>query len=218
MTAAAPAPAEDFLSRAMSLDNLITRLGDTSSSSPIPAILEQVHEDLVMYSQISRGNVPPGASAAGVTGVVAPGSPLTNEQMQDAAWMQSGATQAEVIIRQFLFALSKSPITTDAQKIYADITGDSTGIHLDEVTGDLQTFLHDIEVVAAPINNLVDLREPDGSLPPPRSGAGALIRYLGPTIRTVNDATSRVNAFLDPSAISQLNNELTVLSQGRDRP
>jgi hypothetical protein len=38
-------------------------------------------------------------------------------------------------------------------------------------------------------------------------------RYLGPVLEALNDATRRVNALLDPSAISQLENDLTVLSQ-----
>lgn len=204
--------AEDFLDRAMSLDSLITRLGDKSRSSPTMTILERMQQDLSMYGQIAQGHVPPGVDATGAT-AVAQGAPPTGAQMQDAAWMQSGVTQADMIVRRFLFALSRSPITTDAQKVHADITGDSGGLHLDEITSDLQAFLHDIDVVVAPINKLVGYRAPDGSAPGPQTGAGAVTRYFGPVLKEINDATSSVSASLDPSAASQLTNDVSVFSQ-----
>jgi hypothetical protein len=186
--AAAPAhppPCEsDFLERAMSLRDLVTSLGDSSSSAQIPTILRQVEADLSTYSQIAAGRDPSSADQI--------------QQMQDAAWMQSGATQAYVIIRQFSAALSASPITTDAQKISADITGG----HHDEVIRDLRGFLHDINVVVAPINELVGYRSPDGGAPGPETGAGAVMRYLGPVLATINKAKSGVSAFLDPATIS----------------
>jgi hypothetical protein len=198
--------ADDFLERAMSLHNLITSLGDSSSSSQMMTIQQQVRADLSTYSQIASGRVPSSAND----------TRTQVQQMQDAAWMQSGATQAYVIIRQFSSALSTVPITTDAQTVYTDIAGDNTGLHLDKVISDLQTFLKDIDVVVAPNNELVGYREPDGSAPGPKTGAGALMRYLGPVLAAINEATSSVNAFLDPSAIPQLQNELTVLSQAHD--
>jgi hypothetical protein len=197
--------AEDFLGRAMSLDDLVTSLGDSSSSSRLATIEQRVREDMTTYGHLAQGR-----------GTNNQGAPLTNAEMQDAAWMQSGATQADMLIRQFAHALSKSPITTDAQAIQTDITGDSAGLHLDKVVDDLQTFLHDIEVVVAPINQLITLREPDGSALTPKSGAGALLLYLGPVMKEVNDATDHVNASLDPSAISRLKNELTMVSQAHD--
>ena len=211
--------AEDFLGRAMRLHKLIISLGDSSSSSPIKTILQQVREDLSTYSQIAQGRVPSGADAGGGTRSVAEGAPLTTAQMQrmqDAAWMQSGATQADMIIRQFLNSLSTSPITTDARNVYTDVTGDSAGLHLDKVISDLQMFLKDIEVIVAPINTLVGYREADGGVPGPDTGAGAVMRYLGPILKNINDAMSSVNAFLEPSAISPLKNDLTMLSQGHD--
>jgi len=197
--------AEDFLGQAMSLGDLVTRLGDSSSLSRLATIQQRVRDDMTTYSQRAQGR-----------GADPQGAPLTNAQMQDAAWMQSGATQADMLIRQFAHALSKSPITTDAQAIQTDITGDGAGLHLDKVVDDLQTFLHDIEVVVAPINKLITLREPDGSALTPKSGAGALLLYLGPVMKEVNDATDHVKASLNPSAISQLKNELTVVSQAHD--
>ena len=212
------ADAEAFLERAMSLHDLITSLGDASSASPIKTILQQVQEDLSTYSQIAHGRVQPDADAGGDTSSVAQGKArrTPEEQMQDAAWMQSGAAQARMIIRQFANRLSTSPITTDAQNVHADITGDSTGIHLDKVIGDLQTFLKDIEVIVAPINTLVGYREADGGVPGPETGAGAVMRYLGPVLKNVNDAMSSINALLEPSAISRLKNDLAMLSQGHD--
>jgi hypothetical protein len=207
---------EDFLGRAMSLHDLITRLGDSSSSSQLATIQQRVREDLSKYAHIASGR---GADGDAGTGDIAQRGPLTSAQMkerQDAAWMQSGAAQAQVIIRQFAIALSKSPITTDAQKVYADVPGDGAGLHLDKIVSDLQTFLHDIDVVVAPIDKLITLRDADGSPLTPKSGAGALLLYLGPVIEAIHDATSRVSAFLDPSASSRLENDLTVLSQGHD--
>jgi hypothetical protein len=197
--------AEDFLGRAMSLDDLVTRLGDSSSSSRLATIQERVREDMTTYGHLAQGR-----------GTDSQGAPLTNAQMQDAAWMQSGATQADVLIRQFAHALSKSPITTDAQTLQIDITGDSAGLRFDKVVDDLQTFLHDIEVVVEPVNKLITLREDDGSALTPKSGAGALLVYLGPVMKEINDATDHVKASLDPSAIFQLKNELTMISQGHD--
>jgi hypothetical protein len=226
-TPIAPAPArpcrsngaDDFLDRAMSLNDLITRLGDSSSSSPIMTILQQVREDMTKYGEMKQGRIPGGADGAGGTSFLAQGAPPTREQiqqMQDAAWMQSGATQADWIIRQFLHGLSTAPVTTDGQQVYADIAGDSAGPHLDKVIDDLQTYLKDIEVVVAPVHKLVDYRDPDGGVPGPKSAAGALILYVGPVLKTVDDAVSSVNAFLDPSAIPQLKNDLTGLAQGHD--
>ena len=197
--------AGNFLGRAMSLDDLVISLGDSSSLSRLATIRQRVREDMTTYGHLAQGR-----------GTDPQGAPLTNAQMQDAAWMQSGATQADMLIRQFAHALSKSPITTDAQAIQTDITGDGAGLHLDKVVDDLQTFLHDIEVVVAPINKLITLREPDGSALTPKSGAGALLLYLGPVMKEVNDATDHVNASLDPSAISRLQNELTMVSQAHD--
>jgi hypothetical protein len=202
--------AEDFLGRAMSLHDLITRLGDTSSSSPLVTIEHRVREDMSKYGRRAQGNAGDGTSAGGQ------GTRLTNEQMQDAAWMQSGATQADMIIRQFSFALSRAPITTDAQKVSTDITGDRGGLHLDQVIGDLQALLHDIEVATAQINQLITLRESDGSALTPKSAAGALLVYVGPLMNELNDARNRVNALLDPSVLSQLNTELTLFSQKHD--
>ncbi len=199
--------AEDFLGRAMSLRDLITRLGDSSSSSRLMTIQQRVREDMSTYGRLASGRGADGTSQ---------GAPLTNQQMQDAAWMQSGATQADEIIRQFSFALSKAPITTDAETVYADITGDRADLHLDQVTGDLQTFLQDIEVVAAPVNKLITLRESDGSPLTPKSGAGALLLYLGPVMKEIGDATSRVTALLGPAAIPQLKTDLTLVSQAHD--
>jgi len=205
--------AEHFLERAMSLRDLITGLGDSSSSSPIMTILQQVQEDLSTYGQIASGR------GAGGTSSVAQGAPLTSAQMkqlQDAAWLQSGATQADGSIRQFLSGLSTSPITTNAQAVYTDITGDGAGLHLDKVISDLQAFLKGIEAVVAPLNTLVGYREADGGAPGPETGAGALARYLGPVLTELNDAMRSVNTFLAPSAVSQLKNDLTMLSQGHD--
>jgi hypothetical protein len=198
--------AEDFLERASSLHNLIASLADTSSSSPFTTILQQVREDLSTYSRLANGQgIPPGADA-----------PPTPDQRQAAAWMQSGATQAFVIIRQFRGGLSTSPIATDARKVYIDVTGDGTGLHPDTVISDLQTFLHDLEVVLAPIDSLVGVRMPDGGAPGPETGAGATKRYLDPVLEAIHDAMSSIDAFLDPSAISQLRNDLTMLSRGLD--
>jgi hypothetical protein len=205
--------AEDFLGRAMSLHDLVTRLGDSSSSSPLMTIQQRVREDMSTYGRIKQGQ---GADGTSVVGQGAPPTNAQMQQMQDAAWMQSGATQADVIIRQFSFALSKSPITTDAQAVYTDIAGDAAGLHLDKVVSDLQTFLQDIEVVAAPVYNLITLRESDGSPLTPKSGAGALLLYLGPVMKEINDATSSVKAFLDPGGIPRLKSELTMVSQGHD--
>ncbi len=112
-------------------------------------------------------------------GESADGVPLTNEQMQDAAWMQSGATQAVAIVQGSRSLFRRSPVTTDAQAVSADITGDNEGLHLEKVTGDLQTFLKDIEDAVAQVNQLINLREPDGSALTPRElcrGAGRLPR------------------------------------------
>lgn len=202
------ADAEDFLARAMSLHDLVTRLGDPSSSSPLATIQQRVREDLTKYGRIAQGQGPDGSDGQGAR--------LTDEQMQDASWMQSGATQADVLIRQFAFALAKSPLTTDAQTLHADIAGDSAGLHLDKVASDLQAFLQDIEVVAAPVNDLITLRESDGGPLTPKSGAGALLVYLGPVMKELNDATDRARASLDPAASSQLEAELTLVSKGHD--
>jgi hypothetical protein len=199
----AQSDAEDFLGRAMSLDDLVTSLGDSSSLSRLATIQQRVREDMTTYSNLAHGTDSQGAS-------------LTNAQMQDAAWMHSGATQADMLIRRFAHALSTSPITTGAQAIQTDITGDGADLHLDKVVDDLQTFLHDIEVVVAPINELITLREPDGSALTPKSAAGALLVYLGPLMKEVNDATDHVKGSLAPSAISQLKNELTRVSQAHD--
>jgi hypothetical protein len=205
--------AEDFLGRALSLHQLIIRLGDSSRSSPLTTIQQRVREDMTTYGRLKQGG-----DADGTSGV-AQAAPLTSaqmQQMQDAAWMQSGATQADWSIRGFSHALSASPLTTDAQKVYVDITGDSAGLHLDQLISDLQTFLQDIEVAVAPVNELITLRESDGSPLTPKSGAGALLLYLGPVMKEIDDARSSVTALLDPSAISQLRTDLTVLSQGHD--
>jgi hypothetical protein len=203
------ADAEDFLGRAMSLYYLITRLGEESGASPLTALQKRARDDVAKYGRIAQGRG--GADGNGV----GQGVSLTNAQKQDAAWMQSGATQADWSIQQFAQALS-GPIKTDAPKIYADIAGDSEGLHFDRLIGDLQTFLRDIEAAVAPVNTLITLREPDGSPLTPKSGAGALLVYIGPLIEEIHDATSRVTALLDPSAISLLGADLTLLSQGHD--
>ncbi len=206
--------AEDFLGRAMRLHDLITRLGDSSSSSPLRTIQQRVREDIATYGRLEQG------LAADGTSVVAQGARPTSAQMQemqDAAWMQSGATQAEWSVGQFSHALSGPPITTDAQKVHADITGDGTGLHPEQVISDLQTFLQDIEVVVAPVNKLITLRESDGSALTPKSGAGALLVYLGPVMKEINDARSSVTALLDASGSSQLQTDLTRASRGQDR-
>ena len=182
-------------------------------------IQQQVQGDLVMYGQMKNGRVPAGAGNAGGASAVAPGTPPTREQiqqMQDAAWMQSGVTQAQVFVRQVASGLSSAPITTDLQKVYADIAGDGTGLQPDTVISDVQTFLEHIEAVVGPSNKLAGYRYPDGGVPAPRTAAGALSRYLDPVLKSIHDATSAVQAFLDPSAIAQLKNNLTMLSQMRD--
>jgi hypothetical protein len=209
---------ETFLERVMSLHDLITSLGDTSSSAPMNTILQQVRKDLSTYSEIAQGRVP-GAEAGSGGGSGAQEPRFTREQleqMQDAAWMQSGATQADMLIQQLANRLSNAPITTDAQKIHADILGDSTGPHLDQLVSDLQTFLKDIQAAVAQINRLLAIREADGSVPGPKSCAGALWVYVGPLFEQISDATSSANAFLNPSAIDQLNRDLAMVSRGHD--
>jgi len=211
--------AQEFLARAMALHDLITSRGDTSRSSPMQTIQQQVQGDLVMYGQIANGRVSAGAGNAGGASAVAPGTPPTRDQMQqmqDAAWMQSGVTQAQVFVRQVASGLSSAPITTDVQKVYADIAGDGTGLQPDTVISDVQTFLEHIEAVVGPSNKLAGYRDADGSVPAPSTAAGALSRYLDPVLKSIHDATSAVQAFLDPSAIAQLKNNLTMLSQMRD--
>jgi hypothetical protein len=200
--------AEDFLGRAMSLRDLVTRLGDSSSSSRLGTIQRRVRDDMSMYGRIASGR---GADGKGGVGQEAP---LTNEQMQDAAWMQSGATQADALVRQFSVALSRAPITTDAEKVHTDITGDGIALHLDRVISDLQTFLQDIEVAVAPVNKLITLRESDGGPLTPKSGAGALLLYLGPVMKEIDDARSGVTPLLDPSVVPRLETDLTRLSEG----
>src|SRR6202041_143134 len=121
-------------------------LGDTSGSSQLTTIHQRVRDDMLMYGRMAQGRGADGTSQS------TPPTSAEMQQMQDAPGMQSGATQADMSIRQFAHALSSSPITTDAQKVHADITGDSAGLHLDQVISDLQTFLQDIEVVVAPVN------------------------------------------------------------------
>jgi hypothetical protein len=130
--------------------------------------------------------------------------------------MQSGAAQAQMIILQFSNRLSSSPITTDAQNVSADILGDRAGPHLDKVISDLQTFLQDVAVVLAPINELVSYGGPDGGAPDLKSAAGATKRYLGPVLKNVKDAVTRVESFLDPFTMAQLKSELTRFSRARD--
>ena len=204
------ADAEDFLARAMRLDDLITRLGDSSSSSELTAIRKRVREDVSAYGRATQERGADGGSA------VAQGVPLTSAQvqeMQDAAWMPCGATQADWSIQPFAQALSAAPVTTDAQKVHADITG----LDVDHVISDLQTFLQDIEVAVAPVDSLISLREADGSPLTPKSGAGALLLYLGPVMKEIEDARSRVAALLGPSAISQRRTGLRSLSRAHDR-
>jgi hypothetical protein len=198
--------AEDFVGRAMSLQSLVTGLADTSSSSLLTPILQQVRGDLTKYGRLKQGeDAPPGADG-----------PPTAAQMQAAAWMQSGVTQAEMVIRQFQHGLATPPVSTDARKVFTDVTGDGTGLHPDTLTGDLQTFLHDLEVVLKPVDTLVDIRMPDGGAPGDETGAGATKRYLAPVLKAVHDAMSRVDASLDPSTISRLKSDLTMLSQALD--
>jgi hypothetical protein len=206
---------ETFLERAMSLRDLITSLGDTSSASPMKTILQQVRKDISTYSQIAQGRFA-GADAGSGADSGAQEPPFTRQQMQDAAWMQSGATQADMLIQQLAHRLSNAPITTDAQKVHADILGDSTGPHLDQVVSDLQTLLKDIQAAVAQINQLLAVRASDGSVPGPKSCAGALRVYVGPLFEQINDATSSVNAFLNPAALDQLNRDLAMVSRGHD--
>lgn len=193
--------AEELLARAMTLQSLIAGQSASSSAARLKAILQQVQDDMSTYGRQAQGEVPQGDA------------PATNAQMQHAAWLQSGATQAKWIIGEFSHRLAHSPVTADAQKVYADIMGDSAGLHLDAVVGDLRTFLRDIEAASADVERLVDLRMPDGSAPTLESGAGAVARYVGPLFGTIRDDMSRVNAFLDPSAAPQLTTNLTTLSQ-----
>jgi len=193
---------EDFLGRVMSLDDLVLRLGDTSNSSRLAMVQQRVKDDLWTYSHIAQGQ-----------GTDAQGQPLTNTQMQDAAWMQSGATQAQVLIHGFAHALSNAPISLDAQKVRSDIAGDGTGLNPGQVIDDVQTFLKDLEVAAAPVNRLITLRESDGGPLTPKSGAGALLLYLGPVMKELNPAMDRVSAFLDPISTPRLNGELTTVSR-----
>ncbi len=195
--------AEDFLEQAMSLDKLVTSLADSSRSSAMQWILRQARDDTSEYGRLAQGGLAPGANA-----------PATDEEMQHAAWLQSGSTQAEQFVQRITYGLSTPPVTTDAQKVYADITGE--GRHLDEIVGDLQTFLRDIEVVLDPSKKLIAVRMDDGSLPDLTTGAGATRRYLGPILETLDDAMSPVRAPLDPSTLSRFENDLTVLSQGLD--
>jgi hypothetical protein len=196
--------AEDLLQRAVTLANLVTRLADPSSASGMQTIVRQVHEDDLEYGRLKQGGVAPGANA-----------PPTSEEMQHAAWLQSGTTQAEELVVQLAHGLSTAPVTTDAQKVYADITFDDR--RLDRLVGDLQTFLHDIELVLDPSKKLIAVRMPDGSEPDLTTGAGATRRYLGPMLETLDGAMSQVRASIDPAAPSQLENDLAVLSQGLDR-
>jgi hypothetical protein len=196
--------AGEFLVRAMSLHDLVTRLADTSSSAQMKTTEQQVQEDLLSYARRAQGEVPPDAA------------PATDAQMQHAAWLQSGAAQAQWLIRAFAEGISNAPITTDTQKVQADIRGDGAGVQLDTVIGDLQTFLKDLDVVLAPVKNLIAVRMPNGSAPDLTTGAGALAHYLGPVAATLHGAMSGVRAFLDPSAIPQLQSELTGLSRALD--
>ena len=199
--------AEDFLERALRLHGLVTSLGDTSSSAEIPTILQQVHNDLVTYSHTAQGN-PPDAG----DGVAQ--APLTSAQMQDAAWYGSGATQADMIIRQFSYRLSHAPIKTDAQTLYVDITGDSAGLHLNKVVSDLQALLKELDAAVAQMNMLVGLHESDGGALTLKSCAGALLHYMGPTLETLNGARASVAEAIDPASVDPLNRQLTALTQG----
>jgi hypothetical protein len=208
------ADAEDFLGRAMGLYDLSARLRDPQSSSGLRTIQGRAHADMLTYGSIASGR---GGDGTNVDGQ---GTPLTTAQTQqmhqDAAWMQSGAVQAEMFIGQFAFAVSRPPLTTDARAVYSDLMGDGTGLHGEQIVRDLQTFLRDIEVAAAPVNKLITLREADGGPLTPKSCAGALLLYLGPVMKEIESARSRVEERLDPAAIPLLETGLTKVSQGHD--
>ena len=158
--------AEDFLGRAMSLQYLVTRLGDSSSSSPLQTIQQRVREDMNIWpsqtgARRGRHQRRGSGGAAHERAAAADAGRRMDAERRDAGGL---------IIRQFSFALPKAPITTDAQKVYVNINGDSAGLHLDKVIGDLQTFLQDIEVVVAPVNKLITFASPTAARSLRRAG------------------------------------------------
>jgi hypothetical protein len=204
-----------FLGRAMALHDLVTNLGDTSKSAPMTKTLEQVRKDLATFADRAQGNIPGFPQAT----FEVPNPNYTKEQidqMQDAAWFQSGAAQAEMVLVQMWSRLSSAQIKAEVQKVRADVLGDATGTHLDQVVTDLAVLQKDFKAATAQISALLAIRAADGSELDPKSCAGALRVYVGPLFEQINDLTSSLDAFLDPSAVYQLNRDLAVVSRGHE--
>ena len=218
--------AEAFLEEAIGLYNLISNLASSSTddsggqASIITSILNQVAQDLQTYSTLAQGGVPQGGTIAGGTSY-AEGAPMTNAQMQAAAWLQSAATQAQLLLQQYQAALVT--IAGDAVWVFKDITAldfdylfsPTNPDNPNAKKGDLLDFIDAINGFLQEVESLVSGLT--GS-PSPQSAAGAIMSYFGPILKPIQDAMSKINGFLYgvSGALSQLETDLAILSQGLD--
>ncbi len=203
--------AEAFLEKAVGLFNLLESVvGGSSGTGQATQILTQLAGDIGSFGQLAQGIVPSGGVALGGLSI-ADGAPMTNAQMQAAAWLQSAATQAQELIQSYLTTLTNA--WNDAKAVVTDVTSLNLGqlitadgkgdLHKD--IGDLLTLIGQIEGLTTGTTN-------------PQTAAGAVMSYFGPVATAVQSVCNDINGFLTSAGgvLTQLIQDLSLIAQGLD--
>ena len=211
--------AEEFLEKAVQIYGLLAHfIGDDSGSAgQISQILDQVTSDINAYAQLAQGIVPQGTTGATPGLSSNPGAPLTNAQMQEAAWMQSAATQAQYLIQGYFDQLKT--IYEDGKAVYGDITALNFEnlVSLDG-SGDLQKFLTALDGLVKSVKGLADGIDGTSKNAGPESAFGTVISYFGPVANAIDGALKEVSDVLGnvDGVLQQIITDLALLAQGID--
>ena len=215
--------AEAFLQKAVMLYGVISSAvgGGDPTSGQIAQVLTQVTQDINQYTQLAQGLFPGGSASSNIPNFTSsPGAPLTNAEMQAAAWLASAATQAQSIIQKWEADLGD--VYTAAVGIYNDVVALDFETLLeaeDGGPGDLQNLLTSITKVITDVESLTtSLAGSNGASPGPQSAAGAVLSYFGPVANAIKGAVNDINGFLNPlnGVLTQLITDLGYLQQGLD--
>jgi hypothetical protein len=115
--------AEEILSKAVQIYGLLSSLlgDDSGTAGQIGQVLKQLENDIDQFAQIAQG-IPAAGTPGSTPGLsTQAGAPFTNAQMQEAAWRQSAATQAQYLIKGYVADLVN--IWKKGEKVYNDIAG-----------------------------------------------------------------------------------------------